>query len=1381
MGLIRHILHGKHSASRQLPKARRFRLASGEPMEPRCVLSVSPIQVGAVYVEQDSGSDAHGDTFLVSFEGGADKTQLDQIVIDGDQVFAGFGVGDAFFDVSPGGLGADGSFDFTIVDDDQIDSVKATVEDGGLRLVLEFTGFDAGDEFVFSIDVDEVEAFDPTETNPEYVNDGIDPITSGVEFQGSHLTAAFTAPGYFDIESTAEFRNRYDEALAESGLALPPDNAEGKQDRSAGAFDEIQQQYIPASIAGRVQLSTRDGDCFGEQEDHEPVEGAVVQLYDGAGNLVAETLTDANGEYFFGELAPGSYRVVEITPDDLLDGGAAPGMIDGEPAGMVGDDGAVSIDLTGGESVENVDFCEHEPATIEGKVYHDRDNDGRRDAGEEGIAGVVIQLLDQEGNVVAETLTDENGCYKFEGVEAGKYDIREIHPTDWIDGIDTPGEANGAPTGVADNPGDVIRCVEIGWGDQGVEFNFGELQAASISGRVQLATRDGDCFGETESHEGIPDVRIVLLDANGDFVAETFTDADGFYRFEGLLPGTYSLVEETPVGLNDGESQAGSVDGETNGDAIDGNTIEGIMLGSGDDGTDYLFCEEPPVTLEGKVYHDRDDDGIREPGEEGIAGVLIQLLDQDGNVVAEAVTDENGCYKFEDVPPGKYDIRQIQPTGWLDGQDSPGEVNGEKSGQAENPGDIIRCVELRLGDEGKEFNFGELKPGTITGLVHSDIVRDCTLDPAAGEEGLAGVTIELLDADGNVVATTVTDELGEYRFDNVKPGKYSLRQIQPADYFDAGWNNSRSRGDGNRIGGINVWSGQTVAEQNFCEVPPGKLSGFVFQDGAPVELAAEEVLPERIAAVRNGQRTPDDTPLRGVQLQLRDGITGRVIDGSEALPGTYDSGPVIVRTNRNGFYQFVGLPPGSYSVYQVQPTNFIDGVDTPGTTFGFVFNPGEPINTAVLQQLEVDPQNNAIARISLPPGTHSIENNFSEIVVDRLPAPPPPPPLVPPLLPPPVLPEIEPPEWVDTVQILNAPALPSFVVESFGDGSASPVANTWHLSVIDGGRPRGQGFSVTEADNVWMAKQRKSKTPAELRQGQWDLPSAYATFEPGEDKVLFGLAGAIPFSADFNGDGFDEIGVFLQGDWFIDINANGKWDEEDLWARLGDKDDLPVTGDWDGDGKADIGIFGRAWAGDAKAIAYEPGLPDSENTTRTDQKNLPPERKKATSGERVMQLSSRGKKRADIIDHVFLFGSPTDVPLAADWNGDGIASIGVFRSGKWHVDVNGDGKWTEADREYQFGQAGDQPLTGDFDGDGVDDIAVYREGKVYLDSNGNRKLDAADTVLAKGQLGHHAVAGDWNGDGVDEIATYQGTKGEVAREPSADAEPTVRTAMKDAG
>ncbi len=448
-----------------------------------------------------------------------------------------------------------------------------------------------------------------------------------------------------------------------------------------------------------------------------------------------------------------------------------------------------------------------------------------------------------------------------------------------------------------------------------------------------------------------------------------------------------------------------------------------------------------------------------------------------------------------------------------------------------------------------------------------------------------------------------------------------------------------------------------------------------------------------------------------------------------------------------------------------------------------MFNPGEPVNNSVLQQLQVNPQNNAIVRISLPPGVTSLENNFSEIVVERLPEvePPPvdPPPVRPPVLPPSILPEIGPPVWIDNAAFLNTPSLPVFVIESFGDGSDSPIAHNWHLSVIDGGQPRGKGLTVDEADSIWMAANRRRKSPSDLTHGEWDLPRTYATAEPGEDTILFGLHGAIPFAADFNGDGFDELGVFLRGEWFIDMNANGQWDAEDLWARLGDKDDLPVTGDWDGDGKADIGIYGRAWAGDGRAIAHEPGLPDSENHEHTEHKNLPPERRKATSGHRILKLSEHGRMRADVIDHVFHFGSPTDSPVAADWNGDGIATIGVFRRGKWHVDVNGDGKWTDADRTYQFGQSGDIPLTGDFDGDGVDDIAVYREGRVLIDSNGNHVLENEDKQIVKGQVGDYPVAGDWDGDGVDEIATYRGTK-TVEMADTAD-EPAARTATRDAG
>ncbi len=94
---------------------------------------------------------------------------------------------------------------------------------------------------------------------------------------------------------------------------------------------------------------------------------------------------------------------------------------------------------------------------------------------------------------------------------------------------------------------------------------------------------------------------------------------------------------------------------------------------------------------------------------------------------------------------------------------------------------------------------------------------------------------------------------------------------------------------------------------------------------------------------------------------------------------------------------------------------------------------------------------------------------------------------------------------------------------------------------------------------------------------------------------VFGNENAIPVTGDFNGDGVTDIGVFIDGQWFLDLNGNGRWDEGDLWAKLGTQDDLPVTGDWDADGKTDIGIYGPAWPRDPWAISREPGLPDADN------------------------------------------------------------------------------------------------------------------------------------------------------------------------------------------
>jgi hypothetical protein len=75
--------------------------------------------------------------------------------------------------------------------------------------------------------------------------------------------------------------------------------------------------------------------------------------------------------------------------------------------------------------------------------------------------------------------------------------------------------------------------------------------------------------------------------------------------------------------------------------------------------------------------------------------------------------------------------------------------------------------------------------GSIAGIVHIDnVVRDNRWQ--AGETGIAGVTLELLDDSGQVLANTQTDAAGHYRFDGVWPGVYAIREIQPASTFHAG-------------------------------------------------------------------------------------------------------------------------------------------------------------------------------------------------------------------------------------------------------------------------------------------------------------------------------------------------------------------------------------------------------------------------------------------------------------------------------------------------------------------------------------------------------------------------------------------------------------------
>ena len=297
-------------------------------------------------------------------------------------------------------------------------------------------------------------------------------------------------------------------------------------------------------------------------------------------------------------------------------------------------------------------------------------------------------------------------------------------------------------------------------------------------------------------------------------------------------------------------------------------------------------------------------------------------------------------------------------------------------------------------------------------------------------------------------------------------------------------------------------------------------------------------------------------------------------------------------------------------------------------------------------------------------------------------------------------------------------------------------------------------------------------TGADLNQGGvWTIADSNGV---PVKQFRFGLPGATPITGDWNGDGVTKIGLFIDGLWFLDLDGNGMWDENDLWAKLGKSGDRPVTGDWDGDGKTDIGIFGPSWFGDAKALLAEPGLPDAQNPIGNRYKNMPPEPEDATIGWRTMKRTSAGRLRADLIDHVFHFGTEDDMPVIGDWNGDGVYTVGIFRNGTWFLDMNGDGRWGPGDLVVQFGQQGDIPVVGDWTGDGITKLGVYRNGVFYLDTNNNHVLDAADKIFALGGPGDKPFAGDFTGSGIDTVGVYHdgGGSAQTVSAPAPEHVPT---------
>ncbi|MFT4288382.1 SdrD B-like domain-containing protein, partial [Nocardioides sp.] len=367
------------------------------------------------------------------------------------------------------------------------------------------------------------------------------------------------------------------------------------------------------------------------------------------------------------------------------------------------------------------------------------------------------------------------------------------------------------------------------------------------------------------------------------------------------------------------------------------------------------------------VWVDADKDGIQDADEEVLEGVQVDLL-RDGVVVATTTTDANGRYLFDNLPEGDYQVRftlteeqaaiyhytgSNVSTDSSDEQDSDGVVDEEDASVAItevislNPDNAkLRPYGTGTGEYGDQefeatmgidptWDAGVVKETYAVGdLVWIDADSDGAQD--ADETPLAGVTVTLLDGDGNEVATTTTDENGRYLFDNLPAGTYQVRfeltEEQAATYRFTTANESGVGDEADSDGEVESAESST-ATTGLITLGPDNTALTTSYTDQEFE-ATEGIDPTWDAGVvfkkvsvgdyvwidenRNGTQDGGEPPIPGVTLTISR-TDGATVTNSNGTPKT----DLSTTTDGNGKYLFTDLevlPPGVHYVVTIDLT-----------------------------------------------------------------------------------------------------------------------------------------------------------------------------------------------------------------------------------------------------------------------------------------------------------------------------------------------------------------------------------------------------------------------------------------------------------------------------
>ena len=569
----------------------------------------------------------------------------------------------------------------------------------------------------------------------------------------------------------------------------------------------------PASLGDYVWFdANKDGI---QDADEYGVAGVKVTLVDSLGNPVVDAngktvdpvTTDANGKYSFANLLPNVDRLLAENGNDsykviftLPAGYSATTSNAADPATDSNGLESSAI-LTQGEVNKTYDLGLVADGKIGDTIFWDVDNNGGSapSGADKPLAGVKVTLTYTTPAGVEKTLTtttDKNGKYSFENLAPGDYKVT----------VDQDSLATACPECTAQShapSGDVkasenqtlslsskVSLTPTSMTNEDQDWAF--TAAADTAIKKAITTPSAE---EQDTFDFAPGKEItytLTLTNNGPSVATgvtvsdklptgvTFVSAqgDGSYNAE---TGKWDLSNLT---IAKDEVKTITITVRITGEGV-GSLITNVatithqdQYGDNPTNNESSASFKGGYNLGGTLYRDSDASYSKSNTEARFAGRTIALLDGNGNPILDkdghpvtTTTDENGNYQFTGLAPGNYKVSIVDPT--------TGDLTGLTNTQAYN-GRNATEASVTIGDSSVQgVDFGFVKPATIGDRVWNDQDRNGVDN---GEPGVPGVTVILKDASGNEVARTKTDANGNYRFEGVLPGTYSVSIEVPAGY-----------------------------------------------------------------------------------------------------------------------------------------------------------------------------------------------------------------------------------------------------------------------------------------------------------------------------------------------------------------------------------------------------------------------------------------------------------------------------------------------------------------------------------------------------------------------------------------------------------------------